>query len=298
MAPARLHKGDVRFLKIGQRLELVRVRLCALRGRCRDERYEQRDQSNRKHRAGRHGRCFGAARRNQAPAQQYANNEDDDVRRDAHRMKSSWQPKHIGGEPRKAQEREGPESGEAYPRHASRACLFEDEPSEMYLDDVTDAEGETLDAPEESRKLDGRDAEIFQHFREGVAQQVGEEDVETHFDLGIAYREMGMHQDAINEFAKAMGSPRRQVQAYTMIAVCYLEMGKITEAVDQYKQALHAEKITAEEELDVYYQMGQVYQTLGDNQEAIYYLEKVDKRQPGYRDVASQLERLHANAGN
>jgi tetratricopeptide (TPR) repeat protein len=143
-------------------------------------------------------------------------------------------------------------------------------------------------------QLEGRDAEVFKQFRDGVAQQVSEEDGETHFDLGIAYREMGMVNDAVAEFKKAMRSPQKEVQAHMMIAVCHLENGDLSSAIGEYKKALHSERITDVEQLDAYYQMGKVYAQLEDYEESIYYMEKVHKRQPKYRDVKERLDALYA----
>ena len=147
--------------------------------------------------------------------------------------------------------------------------------------------------PDPSEDLPGRDAEVFQKFRNGVAEQVNEEDSETHFDLGIAYKEMGMMDAALEEFKKAMVSPEKEVQAHMLLAACYLEMNNVGKAVSEYKQALHSENVKPEEELDAYYQLGLVYEKLGDPGEALYYMEKVKKRMPGYRDVEERLQNLH-----
>lgn len=146
--------------------------------------------------------------------------------------------------------------------------------------------------PGPDQQLEGRDAEVFKQFRDGVAQQVGEEDSDTHFDLGIAYREMGMIQDAMEQFKKAMKSSDKEVQAHMMLAVCHQEMGKMSGAIGEYKRALHSDNITDEEQLDAYYQLGLVYESLKDFGESIYYMEKVVKRQPAYRDVSERLQAL------
>jgi tetratricopeptide (TPR) repeat protein len=142
--------------------------------------------------------------------------------------------------------------------------------------------------------LQDRDAQVFQQFRDGVAKQVGDEDADTHFDLGIAYKEMGMVRDAMEEFRKAMQSPDREVQARMMLAVCHIEVGELSGAIGEYKRALHSEHITDVETLDAYYQLGNAYEKLEDYAESIYYMEKVEKRQPDYRDVSERLDRLRA----
>lgn len=136
------------------------------------------------------------------------------------------------------------------------------------------------------------EADAFSQFKEGVARQVGEDDAETHFDVGIAYKEMGMVSDAINEFQAAM-RPHNEVQCHMMIAVCYREQGDLSEAINEYKKSLYCEQITEVEQTDIYFQMGTAYEDLCDPKEAIYYFEKVNRLAGGYRDVRARLERLH-----
>ena len=74
---------------------------------------------------------------------------------------------------------------------------------------------EALASPARARTAteeDGFDA-VFREFKRGVSQTLGEGDAETHFDLGIAYREMGLLDDAIGEFRYALGMPARRLDA-------------------------------------------------------------------------------------
>lgn len=135
------------------------------------------------------------------------------------------------------------------------------------------------------------ESDAFHQFKEGVAKQVGEDDADTHYDVGLAYREMGMLTDAIAEFEAAM-RPHNEVQCQLMIAQCNRDLDQRTEAVNVYKQALYCEQITENEQVDIYYQMGLTYEELDDPREAAYYFEKVARLVDGYRDVAERLSRL------
>lgn len=172
------------------------------------------------------------------------------------------------------------------------------------LEDFGEELGEALDGLEatESEAADGKsgglniprkESDAFVQFKEGVARQVGEDDSETHFDLGIAYREMGMVQDAIGEFEAAM-RPTNEVQCFLMIAACHRDLGRSAEAVNVYKKALYCDAVTDAEQVEIYYQMGLSYEELDDPREGAYYLEKVDRQVQGYRDVAERLPRLRA----
>lgn len=134
--------------------------------------------------------------------------------------------------------------------------------------------------------------EVFAQFKKGVEQQVGMEDSETHFDLGIAYKEMGLLDDAINEFRLCVRNPLRVCIAETMIGLCHIEKGDVAEAIAHFKKGLYADTKTDREELGLYFELGNAYDLLHDPKEAIYYYQKVQKRDPTFRGVGARIQAL------
>ncbi|MGE0788045.1 MAG: tetratricopeptide repeat protein [Sandaracinaceae bacterium] len=135
---------------------------------------------------------------------------------------------------------------------------------------------------------------VFAQFKAGVEAQVGVEDTETHFDLGIAYKEMGLLDDAINEFALCLANPQRLCIAETMIGLCHIEKGQLAEAINHFKKGLYADRKTDREELGLYFELGRAYELLGDTGEALYYYQKVQKRDGTFRDVAGRIAAVGA----
>jgi pilus assembly protein FimV len=133
---------------------------------------------------------------------------------------------------------------------------------------------------------------VFAQFKKGVEQQVGLEDTETHFDLGIAYKEMGLLDDAMNEFRLCVTNPQRLCIAETMIGLCHIEKGDVAEAISHFKKGLYAETKTDREELGLYFELGHAYELLHDPKEALYYYQKVQKRDPVFRDVGRRIQNL------
>ena len=121
-------------------------------------------------------------------------------------------------------------------------------------------------------------------------------DSDTHYDLGLAYKEMTLLDDAIKAFEKALRAPGREVQCRVMIGMCLREMGNPSEAVQQFKQGLHAQPSERERQ-SLYYEIGITYEVIGDDAEALYYFEMVMKRDPGFADTAVRAERLRARGG-
>ncbi|CAN5139403.1 hypothetical protein BH11MYX1_BH11MYX1_03910 [soil metagenome] len=125
---------------------------------------------------------------------------------------------------------------------------------------------------------------------------VEEGDADTHYDLGLAYKEMGLFDEAVKVFEKAMRAPGRESQCRVMIGMCQREQGNPQEAIHQYKQGLHASP-SDRERLSLYYEIGMTYESIGDRGEALYYFEAVTRRDPRFADASQRAEALRAQGG-
>ncbi|WP_428261904.1 tetratricopeptide repeat protein [Haliangium sp.] len=131
-----------------------------------------------------------------------------------------------------------------------------------------------------------------------LQEPVADEDADTHYNLGIAYKEMGLYEEAIQEFEKVIGSPEREVQCRLMMGLCYREHQEVLSAINQFKAALHAPRITVSEQLSLYYEIAISYeQVLNDYHEALYFYELIQKRDPGYRDVDGRVRACRDRVG-
>jgi len=124
-----------------------------------------------------------------------------------------------------------------------------------------------------------------------LERPVEEGDAETHYDLGLAYKEMGLFDEAMKAFEKVIRAPGREVQCRVMIGMCQREQGNPSEAIHQFKQGLHAEP-SERERLSLYYEIGITYEAIGDEAEALYYYESVTKR-----DAALRADQLRSRVG-
>jgi len=120
----------------------------------------------------------------------------------------------------------------------------------------------------------------------------GDADLSTHGDLGIAYKEMGLNDAAIAEFKQLTEDPAREVFALTMIGECLEAKGTLTDAVIRYKEALNCPAVTPAETLVLYHLLGSVFERIGDRSEALYFFEKVAKRDPRFQDVDQRIAAL------
>jgi tetratricopeptide (TPR) repeat protein len=133
---------------------------------------------------------------------------------------------------------------------------------------------------------------VFAQFKKGVAQQISVDDSDTHFDLGIAYKEMGLIDDAMQEFETAALGSSRACTALTMVGMCCLEKGDVPGAVAQFERALASKAKSAAEELALYYEIGNAYELMGQLDRAASCFEKVIQRDRTFRGVTTRLEQL------
>jgi len=103
---------------------------------------------------------------------------------------------------------------------------------------------------------------------------------------------MGLIPDALHEFELAARDPQRECNCFAMIGMVFLEQGQLDRAVESYVRALSAADKTVEQEMNVYYDLGTVYEMKGKSQDALYYFQKIARRDPGYRDVSERLGAL------
>ncbi|MEM9594112.1 MAG: tetratricopeptide repeat protein [Acidobacteriota bacterium] len=157
--------------------------------------------------------------------------------------------------------------------------------AELDLDEVGD--GTTYEAPQE-QSLE----EIIEGFKQGVAENLSPEDYDTHFNLGIAYREMGLMDEAIGEFQLASKDPRFLVEGASMLGLCFLEKGLPELAVRWYRKGLESPDIAEEATLGLLYDMGNAYLTLGDTQAAYKTFVEIYGLNTNFRDVSTRLQEL------
>ena len=141
--------------------------------------------------------------------------------------------------------------------------------------------------------------EVFAEFKKGLAKVVRPEDVDTHYDLGIAYREMGLIDDAIGEFTIARESclgTKKEIDCWTMIALLQKTNGDPAAAVESYKCALLSEHAVGETQKALEFELGVTWEGLGEPGKALYHFARVAKLDGQYRDVASIISRLSLTA--
>jgi tetratricopeptide (TPR) repeat protein len=182
--------------------------------------------------------------------------------------------------------------------HTAKSGALEESDFHNSFFDLTDVlgtamadsgEGEEMhDATHVVEKIQSVD-ELFSAFREGVEKQVKGDDYDTHYNLGIAYKEMMLIDPAIEEFKVAMGDPERTLECCSMLSICEQVRGELDKAVAWLHQGIEAPGFPPDDSIGLRYDLAEIYLQLGRTSEAAIEFRAVHDMDPDYRDVAARL---------
>jgi tetratricopeptide (TPR) repeat protein len=122
-----------------------------------------------------------------------------------------------------------------------------------------------------------------------------EEDPETHYNLGVAFREMNLLDEAIGEFQKVVRGAKRDhyppnyMQACNLLAICFMDKGMARIAIKWYSRALEAPGLDEEAILALQYDLGVAYEQAGDARNALERFTEVYGQNIDFRDVAEKV---------
>jgi pilus assembly protein FimV len=143
-------------------------------------------------------------------------------------------------------------------------------------------------------------AEMFGELKHDLEADVAsaDEDPETHYNLGIAFREMGLLDEAIGELQKACQSVDRGhafpqiMQTYTWLAQCFLDKGVPEAAIRWYEKALAVIGIDQETRTALNYELAAAHEAAGNKPLALKHFMEVYGSNIDYRDVAERIKAL------
>jgi tetratricopeptide (TPR) repeat protein len=138
--------------------------------------------------------------------------------------------------------------------------------------------------------------DVFNEFKKGVDSQLAEGDYDTRYNLGIAYKEMGLVDEAIAEFQLAAKDPKRSLECSSMIGICFMEKGMADVAVQWYERGLQVPGRAPEEYRGLRYDLGVAWEAAGDFGKATATFEDLVREDPTFRDASDKLRDLQSRA--
>ena len=133
---------------------------------------------------------------------------------------------------------------------------------------------------------------LLRVFKDGVAKSLGDDDSDSHYDLGVAYKEMGLLDDAISEFQKALRDRKHRLPAYEALGQCFVEQSRYSIAATVLTRALNEPGPGDEHLIGVLYLIGYSCEALQRTDEARSYYSRVYATDINFRDVAARMAAL------
>ena len=134
--------------------------------------------------------------------------------------------------------------------------------------------------------------EMLKKFKAGVAENVDADDHESHYDLGVAFKEMGLLDEAIAEFQKALRAPDRRARTYEALGQCFMEKQQLSVALTILQRALGEPGVGDDQLVGVLYLLGYASEALQRRDDAVAYYQRVFAVDIQFRDVGDRLNAL------
>ena len=134
--------------------------------------------------------------------------------------------------------------------------------------------------------------EIFDEFKKGVDEKIGHEDYDTRYNLGIAYKEMGLLEEAIHEFLISSKHPVKFFDSAGLLGMCFREKGMFSEAAAWFEKAAATPDRQHEEYLAVKFELVITYRLQENFESAKKMAEDIIKINPGYRNIAEVYDEI------
>jgi tetratricopeptide (TPR) repeat protein len=137
--------------------------------------------------------------------------------------------------------------------------------------------------------------EILEQFKRGIEQNLDSEDYESHYDLGIAFKEMGLLDEAIAEFQKALRSPEGRLRTSEALGICFYDKGQFGISETVLRRAVESDDGGDEAKIGLLYWLGRAAEAQGKEIDAITSYERALAVDIRFMDLSDRMHRLAAD---
>jgi tetratricopeptide (TPR) repeat protein len=136
--------------------------------------------------------------------------------------------------------------------------------------------------------------EILEQFKRGIEQNLEVDDYEAHYDLGVAFKEMGLLDEAISEFQKALRAPEGRLRTSEALGICFFEKGQYAVSETVLRRAVDALDGGDEAKIGLLYWLGRAAEAQGKGPDAIGSYERALAVDIRFMDLSDRIHRLTA----
>jgi len=134
--------------------------------------------------------------------------------------------------------------------------------------------------------------DMLQRFKQGIDENIDEADFQAHYDLGVAFKEMGLLDEAIAELQKALRAPEGKLRSSEALGVCFVEKGAHVVAESILRRALDLPASGDQERLGILYWLGRALEEQGKRVEARDLYGRVFAVDIRFKDVGARQKAL------
>jgi tetratricopeptide (TPR) repeat protein len=158
----------------------------------------------------------------------------------------------------------------------------------MLIDDHPRSTRMRTETPDIDPDEDETFRDALAEFKRALDQNLPIEDHQAHYDLGIAFKEMGLFDEAISEFQKALRAPQVRLRTSEALGEVFFEQGRPAVAETVLRGVENSAEGDAEK-IGVLYWLGRSLEAQGKHQDAVGYYQRIIAVDIGFRDASERL---------
>jgi tetratricopeptide (TPR) repeat protein len=184
----------------------------------------------------------------------------------------------------------GPEAA-----HAAAAAGFVDLGS-LIMDDGSPRRDTRMriENPQPSDDEQRNFEETLAAFKRGIEQNVELDDYHTHYDLGVAFKEMGLLDEAIAEFQKALRAPEGRLRTAEALGTAFFDKGQFAVAENLLRRAVETLAGSDDDKIGLLYWLGRSREAQGKSGDALGAYERAMAVDIRFMDLGERVQRLGA----
>ena len=136
--------------------------------------------------------------------------------------------------------------------------------------------------------------EILEQFKRGIEENLESDDYEAHYDLGVAFKEMGLLDEAIAEFQKALRAPDGRLRTSEALGMAFFEKGQFAVSEAVLRRAVESVEGGDEAKIGLIYWLGRALEAQGKGADAITSYERAMAVDIRFMDLSDRIHRLSA----
>jgi pilus assembly protein FimV len=132
---------------------------------------------------------------------------------------------------------------------------------------------------------------VFKAIEENATVE-GKDDPLFLYNMGLAYRETGLLDEAIESFSKVIAMGEKLFDAYAMLGITYREKGLFEDSLKSLKEGSSLDEASKDMKVGIFYEIAQTYKAMGDNASALLVFREIQREHKDFKDVEIEIVRL------